>query len=315
VGFAQEHSQQFIDVALREIKLENYDVAFTYLDSAKALSPENALIPMIRADIYKKKGNMRLAISSYDEAVKINPGFHQAFFERSLLRYKIEDHRDYSLQDIDKAISLQPSNTVYLVQKAYYLVNTNNPQTGFPDREKAIAILSIAIQMAPDSAQYLNLRGRVKFKYNQTLTAINDFSKAIEMDDENPIFYNNRGEVYLFIEEYNSAISDFTSAIALDPLNETYIQKRGHAKFNRGYYNAAVDDFTLAINTIFRKISLTPGKIGRDHHLNEELQENYLFRGSALLQLDAASEACNDFKSARGLGSRRASNYVKRYCR
>jgi len=311
---AQEQTNEFIDLANREIRLENYHAAFIFLDSAFALSPGNAEIPMIKADIYKKQSNFRMAIGSYDDAININPGYHQAYYERSVLRYTVGDHRDYALQDINKAISMQSSNTHYLIHKARILRNTINPSTELPDLPEAIALLSEAIQIAPDSSRFLDIRGQVKFESGQTLAALSDFTKAIEMEQV-AVYFGDRGLTYLVIEDYQSAIQDFTSAVELDPLNEDYIQRRGHAKFNTGKYNDAIDDFTLAINTLFRKISLIPGKIDQNHPLNKSLQENYLFRGSALLQVEATYEACNDFKAARELGNRKAYNYVRRYCK
>jgi tetratricopeptide (TPR) repeat protein len=311
---AQELTSELIELANREIKQENFPAAHIYIDSAIALSPENPEIYMIRASIYKKESNNRMAIRSYEDAIKANPGYHQAYFERSVLRYEIGDHRDYSLQDINKAISLQSSNTQYLVQKASYLRNTHDSETGLPDLLEAIATLSEAIQLAPDSARFYDLRGQIQFENGQRLSAIADFSKAIEMNPD-AVYFGDRGLTYLILEDYQDAINDFTSAVELDPLNEDYIQKRGHAKFNSGKYNDAIEDFTLSINVLFRKISLTSGKVDQNHPFNKSLQENYLFRGSALLQVDAAYEACIDFESARELGSKRAANYIRRFCR
>ncbi len=311
---AQEQEKLYIEMAQHSINSQNLPEALVYLDSASILSPADAKIPLMRAGIYTAQEEYRQAINSYDEAVKINPSLDNAYSERALLRNKVGDHREYSLRDIDQAISIDPSNTEYLIQKASFLSNRNNPQTGLPDHDEAIRILSQAIRMEPDSGRYINLRGKIKFESEQPLAAIGDFSDAIYLDPENGEFYGDRGLTYLLIENYQSAIHDFTTAIRLDPLNHQYIQKRGHAKFNKGDYDQAVDDFTLAINTIYRKVSLTSGRIDQNNPLNKALQENFLFRGSALLQVGAVYEACRDFKSARNLGNRRASNYVKRYC-
>ncbi len=312
---AQEQEQLFLEKANHAVRSENFSEALRYLDSAAVLSPADAKIPMMKAEIYTIKEEFRNAITSYDEATKINASLGVAFYERSILRFKVGDHREYSLSDIDQAIAIDPSNAEFVIQKAFYLANTNNPKTYRPDYAMSINLISEAIQMEPDSARYLDLRGQTKFESMQPLAAIADFDAAINLDPDNGEYYNDRGLTYLMIEDYQSAIHDFTTAIRFDPLNHEYMQKRGHAKFNKGQYNSAIDDFTLAINTIYREVSLTSGRIDNNDPINKALQENFLFRGSALLQLDASHEACTDFKKARDLGNRRASNYVKRYCR
>jgi tetratricopeptide (TPR) repeat protein len=311
----QERANQFIDLAQTEILNKDYTKALVHLDSAATLSPSNAEIDMIRAEIYKTENKLRKALESYDNAVRKNPGLARAYYERSILRNKMGDHRNYSLDDINAALKSDPENIQYYVKKAYYLSSINNPETGVPDYSDAIEVLSSAISMAPDSARLYSLRGRNKFELNQILAAMTDFTKAIELDSTNAVYYDDRGLIYLItMEDYPKAIIDFTSAIDHDPLNEEYIQKRGHAKFNSGEYIEAIDDFTLAINTIYRKLSLLQGQISPGHPLNKNLQQNYILRGYAFLQDQSTYEACTDFKAARGLGSRKAANYVRRYC-
>lgn len=303
-----------IVLAKSEIQNEKYLKALIHLDSATVLSPQNAYIDMVRADIYKSMKDLRKAIQSYDDAIRKNPELARAYYERSILRHNIGDHRNYSLTDINSALKSDPENTQYYVQKAFYLSSTINPTSGIPDDLEAIDILTLAISMAPDSARYYDLRGRNKFKLNQNLAAIIDFSKAIQLDPENARYFNDRGLVKFIIEDYTGAVQDFTQAINHDPLNDDYIQKRGQAKFNTGDFNSAIDDFTQAINTIYQKIALIEGQIAPSHPLNKNLQQNYLLRGSALHQVQYTYEACLDFKAARQLGSRKAANYVRRYC-
>lgn len=312
---AQEQTDRLLQAADMAVQQEDFHAALSYLDSAAVLSPGSADIPVRKAEIHTSQGELRKAIEAYNEAIEINPQSDDALFQRSVLRYEIGDHRNYSLNDINAALAVDPTNPSFYVQKAFYLRNTNNPQSGKPDLAEAIVELSKAIQLAPDSAIYYDLRGQVKYEAEQPLAAIGDFTTALDLDDQEASYFHDRGLTYLLIEDYAAAIDDLTRAIELDPLNETYIQKRGHARFNKADYNGAVDDFTLCINTIFRKISMISGRIAVDHPLNKRLQESYLFRGSALLQVDASYEACSDFKAARDLGNRRAGNYVKRYCR
>ncbi len=292
----------------------NYRNALIHLDSAARLSPADANIYLLEAKVYLARGEKRKAISSYDMAIRYNPDSDEAYYQRAKLRYEVGDHRDYSLLDMRSAIDIKPDSAPYYIQYAYYLSKTDNALTGMPDIQLAIENTGIAILLDPENADYYNLRGKYKYEAGARLGAILDFSRAIGLDSTIARFYHNRGLAYLVIEDYESAVDDFTNALRFDPLNEDYLQKRGHSKFNMGKYEDAVEDFTLTINTIYRKFTLLPGTVSPGHPLNKSLQRAYLFRGSALLQMEQTYEACQDFKAARGLGDRLAANYVSRYC-
>ncbi|MCH7514186.1 MAG: tetratricopeptide repeat protein [Bacteroidetes bacterium] len=314
LSFCQEKELHFIHLAEDEYETGNYRNALVHLDSAARLSPADANIYLLEAKVYIARSEKRKAISSYDVAIRYNPNSDKAYLERAKLRYEVGDHRDYSLKDMISALAIKPDYAPYYIQYAYYLSKTDNALTGFPDTQQAIENTDKAILLDPGNAAYYNLRGQYKYGAGERLGAILDFSRAIELDSTNAGYYYDRGLVSLVIEDYESAVYDFTKGLLYDPLNEDYLQKRGHSKFNMGRYEEAVEDFSLTINTIYRKFTLLPGNIPPNHPLNKSLQRAYLFRGSALIQLENTYEACQDFKVARSLGDHLAANYVSRFC-
>lgn len=313
-SFGQELEKGYYHLAEIEFDLENYRQSLVFLDSASALSPSDYKIYLLEAEIYLAREDIRRAITSYDKVINYNPNYDLAYVERARLRYEVRDHRDYSLSDINSAISLKPNYPPYYILYAYYLAKTDNALTGKPDYILAIDNMDIAISLDPENAGYYDLRGKSKFDLDQPLGAIADFSKAIALEPTNPVFYHDRGLTKLIIEDYDGAVEDFTAAVRYDPMNEMYLLKRGHAKFNMGKYEDAIEDFTLALNTTYNKISDIQGRILPSHPLNKSLQQAYIFRGSALMQTEYKYEACVDFKTARGLGDPKAANYVSQYC-
>lgn len=314
LSFSQENELHYIQLAEYEYKSGNYRNALIHLDSAARLSPLDANIYLLEAKVYNARDEKRKAISSYDVAIRYNPNSDKAYLERAKLRYEVGDHRDYSLKDMRLAIAIKPDYAPYYIQYAYYLSKTDNALTGFPDTRQAIENTDKAISLDSVNAAYYNLRGHYKYGAGERLDAILDFSRAIVLDSTNAGYYHDRGLVSLVIEDYESAVYDFTKGLLYDPLNEDYLQKRGHSKFNMGRYEEAVEDFSLTINTIYIKFTLLPGNIPPNHPLNKSLQRAYLFRGSALIQLENTYEACQDFKVARSLGDHLAANYVSRFC-
>ena len=124
LSFGQERTDYFLELAKSELHNNEYPKALVHLDSATALSPQNPHIDMMRPNIYKSEEKLRKAIQSYNNAINKNPGLASAYYERSILRYNVGDHRNYYLADISSAIKFDPGNILYYVQKAFYLSNT-----------------------------------------------------------------------------------------------------------------------------------------------------------------------------------------------
>lgn len=314
--FGQEDHENkievFIKLAEENYSKANYDQALINLDSASSIDPDNAKIYFIRGMIYNNRSESRRAINEFNNAIRFDPEDPESYYYRSLVRHEVGDHRNYSLNDINMAIELQPDNDHYHMQKAHYLTSTTYP---VPEYNLAIESVSQAILLEPLKAEYFSTRAKYKSASDQLLASLSDFSKSIEIDPSNANYYYDRGIVYLRIEDYLKAIEDFNSAIQIDPLNETYIMNRGQARFNLTEYETAILDFTLSIDTIYRKISEEPGRINLGHPLNISLRRAYLLRGTALLQSESNFEACEDFEAAANLGEGRATQYRRRYCR
>jgi len=283
-SFGQQENESkvgaFIMLAEDNYAKKDYDQALINLDSASRIDPDIGKIYSIRGMIYYFQDEPKRAINAFNNAVRFNQNDPETYYYRSISRHVVGDHRNYSLNDINTAIQLQPDNDNYYVQKALYLTSSTYP---LPEYNLAIETISEAIFIKPLNAEYYNIRAKYKSNSNQTLASLIDYSKAIELDSERDNYYHDRGLIYLTIEDYLKAIDDFNSAIQIDPLNEVYIMNRGQARFNLTDYETAILDFTLSIDTIYRKINAEPGRITLDHPLNKSLRRAYLYRGSALL--------------------------------
>lgn len=307
--------ENFLAMANTQLDSENYGLAINYIDSARMINPNSAESYFIEAHIYEKEGLIRYSIEAYDKGLNLNPSYVEGYIRRARLRYEVKDHRDYSLSDIDAAIRVDPGNAFLYKEKAFYLSNTLNPVTREPDYEEAIQNLNKAIALDHKNDTYYTLRGQYKFTAGERLGALQDLSLAIELAPENDSHYHDRGITYLAIENFREAESDFSKAIDLSPDNEGHYLKRGHSRFNQFRYERAIDDFTLSIDIIFNKIMETEGKISMEHPLNLALRDTYIFRGSAFIFTENNFEACQDFERAQELGSSKATNYIRRYCR
>jgi tetratricopeptide (TPR) repeat protein len=109
--------------------------------------------------------------------------------------------------------------------------------------DKAVAELSVAINMDPVFALAYTNRGFTYYYKGEYDQAISDYTKAIELDPRLALAYNNRGLVYGCKGEYDKAIADYTKAIELDPKYANAYHNRAFIYYNMGYYDKFQDDY------------------------------------------------------------------------
>jgi tetratricopeptide (TPR) repeat protein len=115
------------------------------------------------------------------------------------------------------------------------------------DYDRAIALFSEAIQLAPDYASAFNSRGLAYSKKGDNDRAISDYNEAIRLDPHNSLAFSNRGWAYAGKGENDRAISDYNEAIRLDPHNSLAFNNRGNAYSKKGDVDRAISDYNEAI--------------------------------------------------------------------
>jgi tetratricopeptide (TPR) repeat protein len=198
-----------------------------------------------RAFTWKSKGDFDRAIADLGEAIRIDPKFTDAFFQRARIwndnkhdydraiaddtevirlaprlaaafdnrgiAYRVKGDPDHALADFNEAIRLDP-NLAY----AYY--QRGLVWRGKGDADRAIADFSDAIRLDPKSADNLYQRG-LTFENNKhdVDRALADYDAAIRL---NPKFFppfNNRGLLYERKGSLDRALADFQAVLAADP--------------------------------------------------------------------------------------------------
>jgi len=313
-AFAQEVSRQHYVSAKEYIKTDSLTLALIELDIATRISPQYAEAYVLKGYIWELKKNERRAISEYSLAIAQNPNFTQAYLKRAALHFNLKDHRDYVLNDINKAILLNPQDADLYALKAYYYAHTLSPLSLKPDYPNAINTISTAIYMNPNKANYLKVRSEYEFKMEQKLSALADISLAIEKDDTNDSYYHFRGVIKFTMNDYRSALNDLSIAISLNNTSYIYYQLRGNVYYNLAKYDNAYNDYTTTINLLFKQIANTNKRIMSENPLNVDLRQTLVLRGMALVQENKPYDGCDDFKRAVRMGDSRASNYMRQYC-
>ena len=125
------------------------------------------------------------ALAKFDEAVRINPTFGEAYLQRAAAKWK-KGLDDGAIADATRAIELGAPPTIAYVNRGCFYVSKGDPS-------HAIADFNEAIRLSPGDARGYNNRGFAYLMAKNTSKAIDDFSEAIRLDSRFAKAFGNRG--------------------------------------------------------------------------------------------------------------------------
>jgi len=234
-----------------------YDEAIADYNEAIRLDPKFALAYSNRglARVAKKEVHSNLgnawadawvnawaydqAIADYNEAIRLDPKFALAYFNRGLARYAKQAY-DEAIADYDGAIRLDPKFALAYNNRGYVWHAKQ-------DYDKAIADYDGAIRLDPMYALAYNNRGnawRAKQAYDK---AIADYGEAIRLDPKFALAYNGRAWLWATCpdEKYRDgkkAVESATRACELtDWKNTLLFDTLAAAYAEAGDFDAAVE--------------------------------------------------------------------------
>ncbi len=218
------------------------------------------------------------AIVEYTEAIRIDPKYRDAYFNRGTTYHFGKRDYDRAIADYTQAIQLDPKiadsfsarGVAYFDSKQYDLAITDQTEAirldpnsrdayfrrgvvyrnGKRDPTHAVADFTEAIRLDPKVVQSFYLRGQTYlYDLKDTDRAIADYTEAIRLDPKFRDAYFSRGVAYrVWKKDYDRAISDYTEVIRLDPKYVLAFRDRGLAYMSgKQDYDHAIADFTEAI--------------------------------------------------------------------
>lgn len=173
------------------------------------LNPNFATAFFNRGLIRREKNNFDGAIADYTEAIRLNPNFAEAYSSRGLVRYKKNDMGG-AIADYTEAIYHDPYNVI-----AYFNRGLVRREQG--DMESAIRDYTEAIRLNPDHAKAYSNRGFARSEQGDMEGAIEDYTEAIRLSPDSVNAYVNRAEVYFVLKLYAEALVGFSKAEELQP--------------------------------------------------------------------------------------------------
>ena len=185
------------------------------------------------------KGEHQAAIADFTEAIRLKPGFPEAYNNRGN-GYSALKQYEKAVSDFTEAIRLKPD-----LAEPYF--NRGNGYSALKQYETAIGDYTEAIRLKPDFVSAFNNRGNRYHALKQYEKAIGDYTEAIRLKPDLAEAFNGRGNAYSDLKQYEVAISNYTEAIRLKPDLAEAFNGRGVAYDQLKQYDKALSDLTEAI--------------------------------------------------------------------
>ena len=196
-------------------------------DTVKPLTQENQ---SVSAETHFYRGNEKYlmrsyedAITAYNEAIRLQPDFANAYVNRGLAKEKLGQYES-AIMDYSSAIEIDPT-----LAGAYN--NRGSAKRKLGQHFLALEDLNTAIQLDPRYVKAYVNRGNAKNSLGHPNEALEDFNTALDLDPDSAEAYNNRGVAKAALMQLPDAIKDFDTAIELNPELANAYYSRGIAKF------------------------------------------------------------------------------------
>lgn len=168
------------------------------LKGAELNDEERSYIHFKRGTAYGVMGQLDRALADFDAALRIRPGYVDAFYNRG------NTHREMgqigqAITDFSRAIHHKPRDTESYYNRGLLLVRTGDHQGGIADFTSALSI-------KPDHFGAFLARGHGFIEAGQPERGIADLNEAIRLRPNDGRPYLFRAQAYLNLEDYDQAI-------------------------------------------------------------------------------------------------------------
>lgn len=152
------------------------DLAVSTLDSIQKIDPNSYLIEVLQGKYAEVKQVYPEAVVHYKRAISRSPNQPELHYCYAHVLYASGDFQQ-ALQEYRRTLEMNP-NDYRASWEAARIVLPDNP-------EEAFRLANRALELKPDIAEALTIRGRASLALGKASEAIDDFKKAAALDPKN----------------------------------------------------------------------------------------------------------------------------------
>ncbi len=209
-------------------------VAIESLSQAIGVTPDDASLFRMRADVYSMQGEYANARADFSTAVRLAPDNADLYNFRGYFLLS-QNLTAEAKADFDKAVQLNPKHSAALNNRGLLSLAT-------PDFKAAEADFTRAIEADRKSSDAWNNRGFARMKMDQLDSALTDIQQAIRLKDNYVNAWNNCGLIQMQQQKYEDARTSFSRAVELDPMDARWLNHRRAALIKLNQFAEAQKD-------------------------------------------------------------------------
>ena len=210
--------------------------ALERLEKTVELEPENADAWLMIAQFeLLEGGDKESAEKAVGQAMTFSEDSPALQVKSLILRAQTSEDAKQSKKDIDKALKLEPENTLALRIRG----QINTREEDYDDAIDDFAALAKLQDNMPMELIVLAQRLQQMDKSEQALKALD---RAIEINDEMAPAFTLRAAIYMLNEEEDKALEDVSKAIELNPRDIGSLQTRARVYLQNENFEGAIKD-------------------------------------------------------------------------
>ncbi|MGH6728114.1 MAG: tetratricopeptide repeat protein [Pseudolabrys sp.] len=261
-----------LDRAITAYKTGAFGEAEQLCQHIIAATPDFTDAVYLLGKIQKDLGKSDLALTAFDRAIGLRPGFPMAHFDRANVLETLGRH-DEALASYDRAVQLRPDFAI-----AHFM--RGNTLQSLDRHSEAVASYDRSIALLPDAPEPYSNRGNALQKLKRYDEAVASYDRAVQLLPDFPDAHSNRGGALHELARYDEALASYDRAIASRP-------DFAAAHYNRGTTFIETNRFVEAVASFDRAIAAWPS-----------FAKAHLNRGNALQALGRHDEALVGFANA-----------------
>jgi tetratricopeptide (TPR) repeat protein len=279
-----EGIRQLLQKANAAVVAGRNNIAIESLSQAIGITPEDATLFRMRADVYALSGENANARADFSTAVRLAPTNADLYNFRGYFLMS-QGLANEAKADFDKAIELNPKHAVSLNNRGLLSLTKK-------DYKAAEADFSQAIEADRKLSDAWNNRGFSRMKLEQFDMAMSDIKQAIQLKDNYVTAWNNCGLIAMQQQNFEEAEKAFARAMQLDPSDARWVMHHRAAliKQNR-FADAQVDAQKIDWLTKLNALSQQAAGNARDPRV-------WIGRGEHLMNGQQYGAAIQDFTRA-----------------
>jgi tetratricopeptide (TPR) repeat protein len=218
---------------------DRHEEALSCFDEAIRLNPDFAEAWYDKGATLGKLGQHGEALSCFDEAIRLNRDYAQAWHHKGTPLDELGQHEE-ALSCYDEAIRLKPDFPEAWYDKGVTLANLGR-------HEEALSSYDEAIRLEPDFAEAWYNKGVTLGQLGRDEEAVSCYDEAIRLNRDYAQAWNNKGTMLGKLGRYKEALSCFDDAAKLKPDHTEAWYNKGLTLSSLGRYEEALSCFDEAI--------------------------------------------------------------------